>query len=110
MSEKAQLLDPRALAGWSSEKMAKTTLHRSEHCLVGLNAFEPGQEHALHTHADMEKIYVVLEGRGSFLLEDGSEAMHAGQMMIAPAGVAHGVLNDSDARLLLLALLCPPPG
>jgi len=109
MSTEAKILDPRALAAWSAEKMAKTTLHRSAHCLLGLNAFEPGQQHALHTHAGMEKIYLVLQGRGRFLLQDREEPMREGEILVAPEGVPHGVHNDSDERLLLLALLCPPP-
>lgn len=105
----ASVFDPRQLAQWSAEKMGKTTIHQSEHCMVGLNAFEAGQEHRLHSHEGMDKVYVVLEGSGRFLLEDREEAMRAGQMLIAPSGVPHGVRNDGGERLLLLVVLSPPP-
>ena len=63
------VMRPEEHAVFNSEKMAKSTLFRSEHVLVGLNAFEPGQEHALHAHAEMDKIYYVVSGRGLFLLD-----------------------------------------
>jgi len=90
--------------------MGKATIFRSNHVMVGLNAFEPGQEHALHAHQGMDKVYHVLEGRGTFLLEDREEAMEPGIMLIAPEGVPHGIRNSSDERLLVLAILTPAPG
>ena len=40
-------IDPRDLALYSPDKMGKSTIFRSDRVMVGLNAFEPGQEHAL---------------------------------------------------------------
>ena len=90
--------------------MGKSTIYQSAHLLVGLNAFEPGQSHALHAHADMDKVYLVIEGQGLFLLEGSAVAVGAGEMLVAPAGVPHGVRNDSETRLLVMALLAPGPG
>jgi len=90
-------------------KMGKSTLYESPRLLVGLNAFEPGQAHALHAHAGMDKVYYVLEGEGLFLLEEGDLPMRAGQMLVAPDGVPHGVHNTGPARLLVLAILAPGP-
>ena len=101
---------PADLAVWSADKMGKSTIFRSERIMVGLNAFEPGQEHALHAHAGMDKVYHVLEGRGRFLLEDDEVLMEAGQMLVAPEGVPHGIRNDGAERLLVLAILAPAPG
>jgi oxalate decarboxylase/phosphoglucose isomerase-like protein (cupin superfamily) len=36
--------------------------------------------------------------------------MEAGQMLIAPEAVAHGIRNDSAERLIVLAVLAPSPG
>jgi len=91
-------------------KMGKSTIFQSARLLVGLNCFEPGQEHALHTHAGMDKVYHVLEGRGRFLLADRELDMAAGTMLVAPEGVPHGIHNTGDERLLVLAILAPAPG
>ena len=89
--------------------MGKSTLYQSAHLLVGLNAFEPGQFHALHAHAGMDKAYLVLEGEGLFLIEGQELPMKMGELLVAPEGVPHGVRNDSNARLLVMAVLAPGP-
>lgn len=96
-------------AEWRRDKMGKSTLYASPRLLVGLNAFEPGQAHALHAHADMDKVYQVLDGEGTFLLEGRELPMKAGDLLVAPAGVPHGVRNSGGGRLLVLAILAPAP-
>ena len=108
--EHPTVIRPHEHAQWRAEGMGKSTIYQSPQLLVGLNAFEPGQSHALHAHADMDKVYLVVEGEGRFLLEGSSVAVRAGEMLVAPAGVPHGVRNDSDARLLVMAVLAPAPG
>jgi quercetin dioxygenase-like cupin family protein len=89
--------------------MGKSTLFRSERVMVGLNAFEPGQEHAVHTHQGMDKVYQVIEGQGLFLLEGEEVPMQAGALLVAPDGVPHGIRNTGAERLLVLAILAPAP-
>ncbi|MDH5493492.1 MAG: cupin domain-containing protein [Myxococcales bacterium] len=96
-------------ASYRAEKMGKATLYESRHLMVGLNGFEPGQEHRLHAHEAMDKVYQVLEGEGLFLLQDEALPMRAGDMLVAPEGVPHGVRNTGEGRLLLLAILSPTP-
>jgi quercetin dioxygenase-like cupin family protein len=103
------VLQPREHAAWRADKMGKSTLFASPRMLVGLNAFEPGQAHALHAHAGMDKLYLVVEGEGLFLLQDAELPMRAGDLLVAPDGVPHGVRNDSPHRLLVLAVLAPGP-
>lgn len=100
---------PQDHAVYRPDKMGKTTLFRSERMLVGLNAFEPGQEHALHAHAGMDKLYQVVEGEGRFLLEGETVPMQAGMLLVAPDGVPHGIRNTGARRLLVLAVLAPAP-
>ena len=100
---------PEELAAFDPEKMGKSTIFRSERLLVGLNCFEPGQEHGLHTHDGMDKVYHVLAGRGSFVLADGEVDMEAGVMLVAPEGVPHGIRNTGSERLVVLAILAPAP-
>lgn len=100
---------PEEHAVYAAEKMGKVTLFRSQRLMVGLNAFEPGQEHALHAHAGMDKVYHVLAGRGLFLLDGKELPMAAGMMLVAPAGVPHGIRNAGAERLLILAILAPSP-
>ena len=107
--EHPEALRPEEHAVFNSEKMGKATLFASSRILVGLNAFEPGQEHKLHAHEGMDKVYQVVTGEGVFLLEDREIPMQPGVMLVAPEGVPHGVRNTGDERLVLVAILAPAP-
>ena len=109
MSANVEPIRPLQHAVFRSDKMGKATLWESPRVLVGLNTFEPGQEHRLHTHEGMDKVYHVLEGSGSFLLEGREVEMEAGVMLVAPEGVAHGIRNTGGGRLVVLAILAPAP-
>lgn len=103
------VIRPADHAVYTAGKMGKATLFESPRLLVGLNAFEPGQEHQLHSHAGQDKLYYVLEGEGRFLLDGRDLPMRAGDLLVAPDGVPHGVANSGMARLLVLAVLAPAP-
>jgi quercetin dioxygenase-like cupin family protein len=103
------IIHPQDHAVYSTEKMGKSTIFQSSRLLVGLNAFEPGQQHALHAHAGQDKVYQVLEGEGLFLLEGRELKMQRGDLLVAPEGVPHGVRNTGTNRLLVLAILAPSP-
>src|SRR5262245_1647927 len=104
-----RVIRPAEHAAWRPDKMGKSTLFESPRVLVGLNAFEPGQSHELHTHNGMDKVYQVVEGDGLFLIEGRELPMRAGDLLVAPEGVPHGVKNTGRNRLLLLAILAPAP-
>jgi mannose-6-phosphate isomerase-like protein (cupin superfamily) len=103
------VINPADLAEWRSDKMGKSTIYESARLLVGLNAFEPGQSHALHAHAGMDKMYYVVTGSGLFLLAGRELPMEAGDLLVAPDGVPHGVRNTGPERMLVLAVLAPAP-
>jgi quercetin dioxygenase-like cupin family protein len=107
--EHPSVIRPAAFASYQPDKMGKTTLFESARLLVGLNAFEPGQAHALHAHAGMDKVYQVVEGEGVFLLEGRELPMREGDLLVAPEGIPHGVRNTGRRRLLVLAILAPAP-
>ena len=54
-------------------------------------------------------MYSVVEGEGLFLLNDEALPMRAGDLLVAPEGIAHGVRNTGTKRLLVLAILAPAP-
>lgn len=103
------VIRPAEHAVFSAQKMGKSTIFESPRLLVGLNAFEPGQEHALHAHAGQDKVYQVIEGEGVFLLKGRELPMAPGDLLVAPEGVPHGVRNSGAGRLIVLAILAPAP-
>lgn len=99
----------RERAEFQADRMARIGLATTARTQLDLYCLEPGQVQKPHTHDAQDKIYFVLEGRGRFTLGTVDSPVEAGDAMVAPAGTPHGVANDSDARLLVLVVVSPPP-
>jgi quercetin dioxygenase-like cupin family protein len=95
--------------GSQAEKFYKTTLFQSERLLLGLNCLEPGQVQKPHDHVDQDKFYYVMEGNGRFQLGDEQRTASTGEVVWAPAGMVHGVVNEGNGRLTLLVGIAPSP-
>ena len=77
--EHPTVIQPNRYAQWRPEKMGKATLFESERS-------------------------------GQYSLAGGGQlSMRAGELMVAPEGVAHGIRNTGTGRLLVLAVLAPAP-
>ena len=97
-------------AKFSGRKMGKSDLARGKHLFAGLNAFEPGQQHAPHAHCDRDKLYVVLQGRGELTIGDQTTTVAPGDVALAEADVVHSLRNPGPDRLVVLVVMGPPPG
>ncbi|MDQ5812560.1 MAG: cupin domain-containing protein [Actinomycetota bacterium] len=58
----------------------------------------PGGGAALHTHP-YEEVFVTLEGEATFTVGDDTIEVRAGQIVVAPAGVAHKFVNSGSGTL-----------
>jgi quercetin dioxygenase-like cupin family protein len=94
---------------FSDQKMQKANLFETARMFCDLYCFEPGQEQKTHAHAGSDKIYYVLEGSGTFHIGGESRELHEQTIVMAPSGVEHGVVNTSNARLVLLVYMAPKP-
>jgi quercetin dioxygenase-like cupin family protein len=98
---------------FSPAKMRKNNLFETTRFFCDLYCLEAGQTQAPHTHNDSDKVYVVLEGEGTFLVGSEESALEAGQAVLAPSGEPHGVTNEGPDRLVCLVFMAPhpdPPG
>ncbi len=102
-----RFIDWRQHAGAQAEKFYKTTLWPGEHVMVGLNCLEPNQSQSVHAHQGVDKFYLVLEGDGYFTVGDEQRSAPPGALVVAPAGVPHGVTNNGSERLSLLVAMAP---
>lgn len=96
-------------AEFPAGKMGKVHLAAGDYLYAGLNCFSPGQEHAAHVHADQDKLYYILEGRGEASLGEEVAAVEAGDLVFARAGAPHGMKNTGAEPLIVLTLFAPPP-
>jgi mannose-6-phosphate isomerase-like protein (cupin superfamily) len=95
--------------GAKPEKFYKTTLFQGETMLLGLNCLEPGQAQHVHTHANQDKFYYVIEGAGHFTVGNAITEAGPGHVVWATASVPHGVENRAAQRLTILVGIAPPP-
>jgi len=93
----------------AADKMAKIALHSTDRTLLDLYCVAPGQSQKAHSHEAQDKIYYVLEGAGRFSLSGAEQRLEAGEALVAPAGVEHGLVNDGAGPLLVLVVVAPPP-
>lgn len=94
---------------FSPQKLNKVALCESERLLFDLYCLEPGQAQKVHAHDGIDKIYVVMTGHPTVQLGDEARALSAGQAAYAPAGLPHGVRNDTTAQATLLVFQARSP-
>ncbi|MGE3539185.1 MAG: cupin domain-containing protein [Candidatus Tectimicrobiota bacterium] len=98
-----------ALQAFNAQKMQKVNLFETPRMFCDLYCFEPGQEQKTHSHNGADKIYFVLQGRGTFHIGGETQDLAAQTIVLAPSGVEHGVVNSSGERLVLLVYMAPKP-
>jgi quercetin dioxygenase-like cupin family protein len=98
-----------ARAEFSDAKMGKVSLASGQYLYAGMNCFLPGQEHRAHVHPDQDKLYYVLTGSGQAQVGEEVLDVAAGDLVLAPAGVLHGLKNTGTEPLSVLVVFGPPP-
>ncbi len=105
-----ETVDLKQARAFDEHKLRKVPLFDSPHLYFDLYCVLPGQSQRVHSHEGSDKVYVVLEGDGTFDIAGEQKRLGPGTSVIAPAGVPHGVRNDTDADLVLLVTMAPKPG
>ena len=93
----------------SPDRMTKTNLFETPRFFLDVYVLEPGQAQKPHEHAGEDKIYLVVEGRGTFQVGAERAELGPGDAVLAPAGVIHGAENTGSDRLVTLAFMAPHP-
>ena len=94
---------------FSAEKMKKNNMFQTPRFFCDIYCFEPGQEQKGHSHGEQDKVYLVLEGQGTFQVGSEKRVLGQGQGTMAPAGEEHGVKNHTGQRLKVLVFVSPNP-
>jgi quercetin dioxygenase-like cupin family protein len=94
---------------FSQEKMKKNNIFQTARFFCDIYCFEPGQEQKGHIHGEQDKVYLVLEGKGTFQVGAEKQVLGPGDGTMAPAGEEHGVLNHTNDRLKVLVFVAPNP-
>jgi mannose-6-phosphate isomerase-like protein (cupin superfamily) len=90
-------------------KLQKLNLFQTPRFFCDVYCLEPGQGQAPHRHEGADKVYAVLEGTVRVRLGTEQATMGAGETVLAPAGVDHGVENPGPGRAAVLVFMAPSP-
>ncbi len=101
--------DIAAHSAFAGEKMKKNNLFTTERMFCDIYCFEPDQRQDAHSHADSDKVYFVVEGRGRIRVGDDEREVGPGTAVLAPAGAPHAVENPGPERLRVLVFMAPKP-
>lgn len=104
-----ELIRLRERVAFQDEKMARHRVIGTPRCQADLYCLRPGQRQAPHAHADQDKLYLGVEGVGRIRVGEEERALEPGTLVLAPAGVEHGLTNEADAPLVVLVVVVPPP-
>jgi quercetin dioxygenase-like cupin family protein len=102
-------VDAKVLKKFNAEKMAKVGLCDSSRMFCDLYCLLPGQAQKVHSHAESDKVYYVIEGTPTLIIGEEERELSAGELAYAAPGVPHGVRNDSDNEVTCLVFMTPRP-
>jgi len=94
---------------FSEEKMRKNALFDSQYLFYDAYCLLPGQTQKVHAHEGSDKVYYVLQGTGHFTVGEEERDLGEGHAVIARAGDPHGVRNETQENLVILATMAPRP-
>ncbi len=90
------------LAKYSVDKRVRKRLFLSDRIVSEVVFYEPDQQTADHHHPRQDKIFLVLEGRGTITFDTEEMQVEQTCMIFMPANLKHGVKVDDDSCLMLL--------
>ncbi|MFG2891083.1 cupin domain-containing protein [Streptomyces sp. NPDC048248] len=79
---------------WSQKKVA--VLNDYEVKLAKLKG-----EFVWHTHEDTDELFLVISGRLTLQLRDGTVVLEPGELFVVPSGIEHCPVADEETAILL---------
>jgi quercetin dioxygenase-like cupin family protein len=94
---------------YDAAKMQKLNLFETSRFFCDVYCLEPGQAQKPHQHEGADKLYAVLEGEVEARVGTETAQLGVGDVVLAPAGIDHGLENRSAGRAAVLVFMAPRP-
>ncbi len=94
---------------YDASRMQKVNLFETPRFFLDVYCLEPGQVQKPHRHEGADKVYAVLEGEVLVRVGEDTGTIRGGEAVVAPAGLDHGLENQSGARAAVLVFMAPRP-
>ncbi|MBW4580570.1 MAG: cupin domain-containing protein [Tildeniella nuda ZEHNDER 1965/U140] len=99
----AQFLQP------TDEEPIRSVVTESKAAVVVAWYVKPGQTIPAHCHPNGQDTWTILAGSGDYYLDQAgiTTPIAAGDIVIAPIGSVHGVVNPGDEPLIFISVVTP---
>ncbi len=79
----------------------RSVVTETQHAVIVAWYVKPGQEIAPHLHPNGQDTWTILSGQGEYYLDKAGnkQDIKAGDVVVAPLGNVHGVINKGDEPL-----------
>jgi len=97
----------------SDDAVAKVTLNKTDNLTLDVYYFKAGQGLGYHKHPTGDQIFTVIEGSGTYKLDDGEEhslEVKVGSTFLAPADTWHDLIDSGDGALVAQQVTQQPAG
>jgi quercetin dioxygenase-like cupin family protein len=87
----------------------RSVVTESPDAVVVAWSLKPGQEIAAHVHPNGQDTWTILSGSGDYYLDASGarQSIAVGDVVVAPIGAVHGVLNSGDGPLVFISVVSP---
>ncbi|MCP4269755.1 MAG: cupin domain-containing protein [Candidatus Brocadiaceae bacterium] len=95
------------------DMVAKITIIKTDSLSLEAYYFKAGQALGYHRHPTGDQIFTIIEGSGTFKLDDGnveSIEVREGSVFLAPANVWHDLIDSGKGKLVAQQVTQQPSG
>jgi quercetin dioxygenase-like cupin family protein len=87
----------------------RSVVHITEDAAIVAWTVRPGQRICPHVHPTGQDTWTVLAGEGAYQIDASGTTVRiaAGDVVVAPTGSVHGVLNIGDQTLVFVSVVSP---
>ncbi|MGF1604657.1 MAG: cupin domain-containing protein [Thermosynechococcaceae cyanobacterium] len=93
----------------TDDEPIRSVVTESAHAVVVAWYIQAGQQVLPHIHPQGQDTWTILQGQGQYYLDPSGtqQPIVAGDIVVAPMGCTHGVLNDDDQPLIFISVVTP---
>lgn len=92
------------------EKATKNLLYQNDRTNGVIWVIPPGEGLPAHYHPETDDVWIILQGKGEYLLGKGeTKTIEAGMVIPAEMGEIHGVKNTGTELFVFAAVSAPMP-
>jgi quercetin dioxygenase-like cupin family protein len=87
----------------------RSVVHATQDAAIVAWTVKPGQRITSHVHPSGQDTWTILAGEGDYQLDAAGQTVRitAGDVVVAPTGAVHGVLNTGAQALVFVSVVSP---